>query len=249
MKRQGIYILTNSVNGKQYVGKDTNLPRRINEHLSGKCPRCPHIHRAINKHGREAFDVEIIEYPGASHEALNAIEKWHIARLDTYKNGYNCTKGGEGFDSETVQKNNQNRIVDSTHHFQDPEWQRQYNTSGQRIEDGTHNFQGENNPSVQRSRDGTHQWLGENNPSHQRVADGTHNFLENPELCYKAHRKSLWVRRLKTKARRREFYRLFASLLFTKSLCEIYRHRQLTREGFFDREIPDTSHAEQQALF
>ena len=35
---QGIYILTNSINGKQYVGKDVRLPLRPNQHLLGKTP-------------------------------------------------------------------------------------------------------------------------------------------------------------------------------------------------------------------
>ena len=34
MKNPGIYILT-SPTGKQYVGKDSCLPTRVNKHLSG----------------------------------------------------------------------------------------------------------------------------------------------------------------------------------------------------------------------
>ena len=237
LKKQGIYILTNRLNGKQYVGKDKNLPSRINQHLSGKAPECPAIHRAIKKHSHEAFDVEIIEYAGASHEALNAIEIWHIARLGSYKNGYNLTKGGEGLDSETSREIQNKRIENSTHNFQDPEVQKKAYTARQK-----------NNH--QRLLDGTHhmldpQWQRKHNSNPQRLADGTHNFQGTNKYA----RYGNWAYRQKAKARRRKLYRLFASLLFTKSLCEICRTRQLTREGFFDKEIPDTSQAEQQPLF
>ena len=94
---------------------------------------------------------------------------------------------------------------------------------------------------------GTHHWLGENNPVHQQIKNGTHNFLDD-EIRKKARIYSGYTRRQNFKAQRRERYRLFASLLFTKALCEIYRHRQLTREGFFDKEIPDTSQSEQLSL-
>ena len=72
MKNPGLYILTNTVNGMQYVGKDSNLPSRSKEHLSGKTPQCPRIHNAIKKYGADTFCAEIIQYPGISQEALNA---------------------------------------------------------------------------------------------------------------------------------------------------------------------------------
>lgn len=42
---------------------------------------------------------------------------------------------------------------------------------------------------------------------------------------------------------------LISVLMFTKSLCDIYRTRQLEREGFFTKEIVDTSNSEQMELF
>lgn len=97
MKNPGIYILTNTVNGKQYVGKDSCLPSRINQHLRGQTPNCPAIHNAIKKYGNETFSVEIIQYPDISEEALNAVEHWKIRQFHTLSpNGYNLTEGGEG---------------------------------------------------------------------------------------------------------------------------------------------------------
>lgn len=97
MKNPGIYIITNKINGKQYVGKDFYLPNRPNTHLRGAEPKCKAIHGAIQKYGRENFDVEIIKYPGISHEALYAVEQWHIRKNNSKSpNGYNLTDGGPG---------------------------------------------------------------------------------------------------------------------------------------------------------
>ena len=97
MKNPGIYILTCKVNGKKYVGKDSNMPRRAKEHLSGREKNCRVIHNAIKKYGRDNFDVEYIKYPGISPEALYAVEQWKIAQLNTKSpNGYNLTDGGIG---------------------------------------------------------------------------------------------------------------------------------------------------------
>ena len=97
MKNPGIYILTCKINGKQYVGLDSNLPKRSKAHLSKKEKACRIIHNAILKHGKENFDVQIIPYPGISKKALQEVEKFKIAYLNTQRpNGYNITTGGEG---------------------------------------------------------------------------------------------------------------------------------------------------------
>ena len=90
-----IYIATNTVNKKQYVGQSIHHPKtkRIPKHKMalGKYA----ISNAIRKHGFESFTWEIISYLGASQESLNAIEKWHITKLNTLSpNGYNLAEGG-----------------------------------------------------------------------------------------------------------------------------------------------------------
>ena len=96
MKQTGIYILTNRVNGKQYVGQSVDLHKRVQKHLSFT-KGCPAIRGALQKYGRSVFDVQLIPYPAISSDALNAVERWHIARLDTLApKGYNLRAGGEG---------------------------------------------------------------------------------------------------------------------------------------------------------
>ena len=165
MKNPGIYILTHKGTGEQYVGKDSRLPSRAKEHLSGKNPQCRRVHRAIQKYGRDAFSVEIIPYPHISQEALNAVERWKIRQLQTLApSGYNLTEGGEGGNpsEETRQKISE--------------------IASKRVEDGTHNFLGgevSRRTNRKRVEDGTHNLLGENNPNHKRLEDGTHNFLDS----------------------------------------------------------------------
>ena len=104
MKNAGIYILT-SPSGKQYIGKDTHLPKRINQHLSGKC-RCRAIQSAIRKYGRDTFTVKVIPYPYISKQMLSIFEQSYIAEYNTYHNGYNLTTGGDSpeMSFETRQK-------------------------------------------------------------------------------------------------------------------------------------------------
>ena len=278
----GIYVLRCRPTEKCYIGKDSNLGIRAKQHLTLKCPKCRAIHAAIKKYGADAFDVELIPYPGISPEALGAVEKWKIAQLDSHRNGYNLTQGGDGVDPESAREENHKRIQDGTHNFLGSE------TNRKRVEDGTHPFlsgeiqrktnhrrvlegtnpflggkiQGETNRG--RVKDGTHNLLGgkmqrklvaegrhhllggeiQRKSNHKRVKDGTHNFLK-PEN----NRRAKYFQRLKNKERRRNLYQIYASLLYSRSVFEIYLYRKRCRNGFFDKGVPDTSQAGQLALF
>ena len=106
-----IYILTNKVNGKQYVGQSINDPEgsrgRLRQHFRSADAGRSAIDSAIKKHGKENFEYEVLNYKGASIEALNAIEVWKIKQYDTLRpNGYNLTTGGKngGSVSDEVKK-------------------------------------------------------------------------------------------------------------------------------------------------
>ena len=90
-----IYVITNNLNSKQYVGKTERPDVRIrfNEHLREalKHPDRP-LYRAINKYGKENFSIETLEQ---TNDAENREIFW-IKELDTYRNGYNATLGGDG---------------------------------------------------------------------------------------------------------------------------------------------------------
>ena len=93
-----IYVITNKINNKQYVGKTTDtIEHRWKRHLIDSkkrtCEKRP-LYNAINKYGFENFTINILEE--CSINDLSDKEQYWINKLDTYKNGYNATQGGDG---------------------------------------------------------------------------------------------------------------------------------------------------------
>ena len=94
-----IYLVTNKINGKQYVGKTIKtVKHRWNHHLADAKRASEYaIHRAIRKYGRDAFEVKTIATVKAEAEdLLDDVEKFCIQFYSTLSNGYNMTEGGEG---------------------------------------------------------------------------------------------------------------------------------------------------------
>lgn len=76
-----------------------NLQHRLEQHYSALKKNKHHSHklqRAVNLYGIENFSVsyEIVEIE--KEEDLNLIEIAEIEKFDSYNNGYNETKGGDG---------------------------------------------------------------------------------------------------------------------------------------------------------
>lgn len=93
-----IYVITNDINGKQYVGKTNNsIEQRFKEHISdSKKRRCENrpLYAAMNKYGVEHFSIEMLEE--CSSEDSSERETYWIQQLNTYGNtGYNATLGGD----------------------------------------------------------------------------------------------------------------------------------------------------------
>lgn len=93
-----IYVITNNLNNKQYVGKTNfSIEKRWKEHqrdsLKNRCEKRP-LYNAINKYGVESFIIEELEK--CSPDIAEQREQYWIEQLDTYKNGYNATLGGDG---------------------------------------------------------------------------------------------------------------------------------------------------------
>jgi len=91
-----IYLITNPINGKVYVGQTIDYKTRMRKHkCAAKNPK-QYIAKAIKKYGWENFTKEILidEVP---EEDLDNLE---INYIDIYNSfgpgGYNLTKGGGG---------------------------------------------------------------------------------------------------------------------------------------------------------
>jgi len=89
-----IYIVTNVVNAKQYVGITNNLDRRWSRHKKA-LGETPLLHRAIKKYGKDSFVFSHIA-DAFDKEAAFDLERLLIEQHNTFNpNGYNMTKGGE----------------------------------------------------------------------------------------------------------------------------------------------------------
>lgn len=95
-----VYLVTNTVNGKKYVGiTSKSLPHRWSQHcyLADRATEKSYaIHRAIAKYGRDAFTREVLA-TAQSMSDLNTLEIAAIAEHQSFgPNGYNMTAGGGG---------------------------------------------------------------------------------------------------------------------------------------------------------
>lgn len=94
-----IYIVTNLITGKQYVGQTKrSIEFRLSEHIAtAKLNKYNNrFYNAINKYGEDNFKIELLEDNIATLEEANERERFWINYYDTYNNGYNSTIGGDG---------------------------------------------------------------------------------------------------------------------------------------------------------
>jgi group I intron endonuclease len=91
-----IYLITNTINGKVYVGKtEGSIEHRFKKHIcDSRKERCKNrpLYRAINKYGVENFKIELIE----ETDTPEIREEYWITYYNSYHNGYNATRGGDG---------------------------------------------------------------------------------------------------------------------------------------------------------
>lgn len=98
-KISGIYVITNNINNKQYVGLSKDCWKRWADHFSKSYYSKKEddlkkaLYMAMRKYGRENFSFSILEE--CPEEQLSEREIYWINKLDTYHNGYNETPGGE----------------------------------------------------------------------------------------------------------------------------------------------------------
>ena len=90
-----IYIVTNLVNAKQYVGITKSLKRRWKEHksMNGSSKA---LHAAIKKYGKSNFAFTHVA-DAFDGEAAELLERMFIIEHNTkFPHGYNLTAGGQG---------------------------------------------------------------------------------------------------------------------------------------------------------
>ena len=89
----GIYIITNTINNKQYIGQSIHIEQRIKEHQHQRDINTSYIENSIAKHGWENFTWNILYK--CKPDELDLEEQKFIALYNTYHDGYNLTRGGD----------------------------------------------------------------------------------------------------------------------------------------------------------
>ena len=99
MRTGSIYIIKNTVNDKVYIGQTTmTVHERFMVHMkpsTAKLRRNYKLYNAVTKYGRDKFYVETLE-DNVPLELLNQKEIEYITMYNSFYNGYNSTKGGDG---------------------------------------------------------------------------------------------------------------------------------------------------------
>lgn len=101
-----IYLITNTINGKMYVGQTRRMiNRRWYEHIWWSTREDTYLCRAIRKYGSNAFRIEIIQKVQCKSEKsliskLNKLETFFIKHYKSFSDrgrGYNLTTGGDAY--------------------------------------------------------------------------------------------------------------------------------------------------------
>ena len=92
----GIYKITNLDTQRAYIGRSTDIKKRLTEHVKGafniSTIADQEIHRVMGREGVDKFSFEVLEK--VEKDKLNEREKYWIDFYQTQSYGYNQNKGG-----------------------------------------------------------------------------------------------------------------------------------------------------------
>lgn len=92
-----IYKIVNDINDKVYIGQTSGtIEERYKQHLKkihSEDRKTYPLYNAMRKYGAEHFHIEMVE----ETQDLQNREQYWIQFFDSYSNGYNATRGGDGW--------------------------------------------------------------------------------------------------------------------------------------------------------
>lgn len=95
-----IYLITNKVNGKKYIGLTKVPSKRFGQHKrysrQKDKSKLQALHHAFLKYGEDSFVFEIIHTNIKTFNSAVSLEMFYINKYNTFKEGYNLSLGGEG---------------------------------------------------------------------------------------------------------------------------------------------------------
>ena len=191
-----IYMYTNKINGKRYIGQTNDFNRRYKEHIAAMTNENDNeyiypIQRAFRKYGLDNFEVKILKENLNTQCLLNFYECYYIKKFDLLcKNGkgYNLSDGGSNgnnFAGKTDEEMEEIRQKQSEAH----KGKKHSEKSKQKISNAK---KGENNPfygkhhteeSRKKMRENHANNKGENNPNY-----GKHPSEETKQKLSKARK-------------------------------------------------------------
>lgn len=99
--KRGVYMITNNVTKKFYIGVSTNLKRRLYDYLNVKrleLNKSSRLHKALLKYGFDKFSVSILELRG--NENRSALKEREDFFIKVFKPQYNIKRSGFNLDVE-----------------------------------------------------------------------------------------------------------------------------------------------------
>lgn len=108
--KSGIYKITNTANGKFYIGSTKDIDERLGihkQHLRGNYHINPKLQNAWNKYGEDKFIFELFEETLPEQQVLFDREQHYLDTLKSYKRdiGYNICPTASGGDNITHNPN------------------------------------------------------------------------------------------------------------------------------------------------